>query len=284
MKQGAFLQNWATAAAIWTAILLLPAGRSLIWFSSSPAELPFYGLCWIVGLLWYGMQFRWWYPGISSQRQWTVVIALQVVLAVSLAAVYHYYAAATFAVTRPITLEQGEWQALESEGKVSFASGNSFVVFYLYLIHAGLGLLLVYREKLREKDKKASALQVKLATLQEQQRAALDADHFIVKTGSKQEFVRYAEICYITADGSYAALMCASGRKYLYRETITRLSELLGPYGFVRVHHSAIVATRCITGLQSLGFGNIGLMMQDGELVRVSRKYKEQVMSLTTER
>jgi two-component system, LytTR family, response regulator len=105
-------------------------------------------------------------------------------------------------------------------------------------------------------------------------------DRFVIKTGNKYDFLAYTDINYILANGTYATFVCHDGRKMLYRQTITNLSEILKDFGFVRIHHSAIVFSDNIKGLNRLPFGDIEVIMNDGVSVRVSRSYKNDLKKI----
>ncbi len=105
-------------------------------------------------------------------------------------------------------------------------------------------------------------------------------DRFVIKTGNKYDFLPFADVNYIIANGSYATLVCHDGHKFLYRETITKLSELLRDFGFIRIHHSAIVFGGNIKGLNRLPFGDLEVVMNDQTAIRVSRTYKNTVKKI----
>jgi two-component system LytT family response regulator len=105
----------------------------------------------------------------------------------------------------------------------------------------------------------------------------LPQDRITIKTGRNYEFIAFESIMYIKADGAYVEIHCRDGRKLLHRETITSLEQKLNSFNFIRIHHSTVVAARDIKGIHRLSFGNFELIMNDGNKLRVSRKYKEQV-------
>jgi two-component system LytT family response regulator len=97
---------------------------------------------------------------------------------------------------------------------------------------------------------------------------------FAVRVGRRVAFVRVADVQWIEADGDYATLHTGSNT-FLVRESLSRLSALLDPAHFLRVHRSAIVRLDCVSELQSLSNRDALLRLHDGTVLRASRTFIE---------
>jgi two-component system LytT family response regulator len=102
---------------------------------------------------------------------------------------------------------------------------------------------------------------------------------FTVRVGSRQVFVRTADISWIEADGDYAILH-AAGKRFMVRESLQRLSTQLDPAEFVRVHRSTIVRISELSEMRSLSNQDALLRLQDGTPLRASRTYIRQLRAL----
>nr|WP_253895441.1 LytTR family DNA-binding domain-containing protein [Corallococcus exercitus] len=105
------------------------------------------------------------------------------------------------------------------------------------------------------------------------------AARFEVRIGRRVVFVEAADVQWIEADGDYATLHVGE-RTYLLRESLSRLSHLLDPARFVRVHRSTIVRIDCVAELRALSNRDALLRLRDGTPIRASRTYIEPLLEL----
>lgn len=105
------------------------------------------------------------------------------------------------------------------------------------------------------------------------------AARFEVRIGKRVVFVDAVDVEWIEADGDYATLHVGE-RTYLLRESLSRLSQLLDPARFVRVHRSTIVRIDCVAELRALSNRDALLRLRDGTPVRASRTYIEPLREL----
>ncbi len=101
-----------------------------------------------------------------------------------------------------------------------------------------------------------------------------------VRRRGRTRFVAPAEIDWVAAEGSYARLHLGEQTELL-RRPLSRLAAELEPWGFVRVHRSALVNLDRVREIESAGHGDGRLVLADGTRVRLSRTYRrpfEQVM------
>ena len=93
---------------------------------------------------------------------------------------------------------------------------------------------------------------------------------FVVKSGTRIQFVDAAEIDWISAAGDYAELH-VNGAVHLLRETMAALETKLEPTRFARIHRSKIVNLSRIVEMRSVDNGEYIVKLRDGTQHRSSR-------------
>ncbi|MCB2113653.1 MAG: response regulator transcription factor [Parvularculaceae bacterium] len=84
-----------------------------------------------------------------------------------------------------------------------------------------------------------------------------------------------SEISYLSSEDYYTAIH-VSGRQYLSRTPLKTFEQTLARHGFVQVHRSSIVNIAWVTTKTALPGGDAELKMRSGDLVRLSRRYREE--------
>ena len=102
---------------------------------------------------------------------------------------------------------------------------------------------------------------------------------FVVRSASKVQLVRAADVEWIAGDGNYARLH-SSGRRHLVRETLKSVEARLDPHKFVRVHRSAIVNVDCVATFEPHVHGQYVLTMKDGARIISSRTHSAKLRML----
>jgi two-component system LytT family response regulator len=99
-----------------------------------------------------------------------------------------------------------------------------------------------------------------------------------IKAKGRILFIEPAQVVMAEANGNYVLLhqMCGS---YLLRESISALTEKLEPYGFIRIHRSALINSAFVESLEPAGDEYI-LTLKTGKEYTVSRTYKKNLKSL----
>ena len=100
-----------------------------------------------------------------------------------------------------------------------------------------------------------------------------------VKNKRRIVFVNPGDIVSIVAQGNYVLLQRESG-SYLLRESISGIAEKLEPYGFVRIHRSALVNRSWVEEIQPYRTGEYRLRLKGGKEFMVTRTYKKNLKSL----
>jgi two-component system, LytTR family, response regulator len=103
-------------------------------------------------------------------------------------------------------------------------------------------------------------------------------DRILVKSANRSVFVKLSDIEYMEAAGNYIRLHVGNER-HLVRETMTSLEEKVDPAHFVRIHRSTIVNLDRVKEFQPWFSGDYVVIMQSGARVKLSRGYREALMS-----
>lgn len=104
-------------------------------------------------------------------------------------------------------------------------------------------------------------------------------EKILVQTGNRLVTVVVADILRIEAEGDYATLVTAASH-HLSNYGISALEAKLDPRQFIRVHRSDIVNLNFIREIQKYP-SSYDVIMQNGDVVRVSRSYMDKIRELT---
>jgi len=100
-----------------------------------------------------------------------------------------------------------------------------------------------------------------------------------IKANGRIVFINPDDVIAVEAEGNYVSLQRRSD-SYLLRESISVMAEILKPYGFVRIHRSALVNSSSVEQIQSRPAGAYGLRTKGGKEYTVTRTYKNNLKSL----
>lgn len=103
-------------------------------------------------------------------------------------------------------------------------------------------------------------------------------DRFLVRSRGRMLFVRAEDVDWIGAKGNYSALHVGKAT-YLVRITLQVLEERLPPSRFVRIHRSTIVNLDRVAEMQPWSHGDLVVRLTDGTELRLSRRYKDRLVS-----
>jgi two-component system, LytTR family, response regulator len=101
-----------------------------------------------------------------------------------------------------------------------------------------------------------------------------------IKNNGRILFVNPGDVVAVQAEGNYVLLQRESD-SYLLRESISVVAEKLKPYGFIRIHRSALVNTAFVLEIKLYSTGKYGLRVKGGKEYAVTRGYKKNLQSLT---
>jgi two-component system LytT family response regulator len=99
----------------------------------------------------------------------------------------------------------------------------------------------------------------------------------LIRTGSRFELVRLAEVDWLEAAGNYVTLHLGR-RTPLLRRTLSGLEQQLDPARFRRIHRSLIVNLDRVKEIRPSAGGEYEAVLLDGTVLRVSRSYRENLL------
>ena len=124
--------------------------------------------------------------------------------------------------------------------------------------------------KLQNISRTQGQLNEVLATLRPMQNGTQYKERFILRDGTKDVLVHVGEIEWIEAADYYSCLH-AGGRKYMLRETIKQLVELLDPSRFVRIHRSVMVRIDQVREIHRDGEAEYFVVLTGGQRLKMSK-------------
>jgi DNA-binding LytR/AlgR family response regulator len=80
------------------------------------------------------------------------------------------------------------------------------------------------------------------------------------------------ELIAVEAQGNYVLLQRQTC-SHLFRRSISKIEETLGPYGFVRIHRSVLINSAHVEEVQSLFTGEHQVCIRSGKRYNVGRRY-----------
>ena len=101
-----------------------------------------------------------------------------------------------------------------------------------------------------------------------------------IKAKGRILFINPGDVVAVQAEGNYVSLQRESD-SYLLRESISRVAEKLKPYGFIRIHRSALVNTTFVAEIKRYSTGKCGLCVKGGKEYSVTGTYKKNLKPLT---
>ncbi|MDT0646284.1 LytTR family DNA-binding domain-containing protein [Zunongwangia sp. F260] len=98
-----------------------------------------------------------------------------------------------------------------------------------------------------------------------------------IKQGNKTMLLDPAEISYIIASGCYAEIF-TNNKKYVLRESLNNLEEMLDENIFFRIHRSTIVNLNHVKEIVHSEYSEIDARMTDDKLLHISKSNKKQFL------
>lgn len=98
-----------------------------------------------------------------------------------------------------------------------------------------------------------------------------------IKQGNKTALVDPNDILYIQASGYYAEIFVES-KKYVLRESLNNLEEILDKQIFVRIHRSTIANLNFVDEIIHSDYSEIDAKMTDGKLLHISKSHKKEFL------
>ena len=130
----------------------------------------------------------------------------------------------------------------------------------------------------REKGERAAKLIEALPQLQKL--SSPGRPMIAIKAKGRILFISPGDVVAVQAEGNYVSLQRESD-SYLLRESISMVAEKLKPYGFIRIHRSALVNTSFVVEIKPYSAGKYGLRVKGGKEYALTSGYKKNLKPLT---
>jgi DNA-binding LytR/AlgR family response regulator len=130
----------------------------------------------------------------------------------------------------------------------------------------------------RAKAERAAKLIDALPQLQKLSRP--DHPMIAIKAKGRILFINPGDVVAVQAEGNYVSLQRESD-SYLLRESISMVADKLKPYGFIRIHRSALVNTSFVVEIKPYSTGKCGVRVKGGKEYTVTSSYKKNLKPLT---
>lgn len=176
-------------------------------------------------------------------------------------------------------------QRLDEMPRIIFSTAYDRYALQAFEVHAVDYLLKPYtRERFRQAIMRlgsGEAVQPGLRSLTESllSTASPFPEKILVQTGQRLITVTVSDIVWIEAEGDYSKLITPKGN-HLSNLGISELERKLNPQQFIRVHRSAIINLNAVREIQKQ-VSSYDVIMQNGDVVRVSRSYMDNIRKLT---
>lgn len=174
---------------------------------------------------------------------------------------------------------------LDEIPQIIFSTAYDQYALQAFEVHAVDYLLKPYtRERFAQAVQRVNNVNSNLQKIQPLAESLLTAataypEKILVQTGNRLVTVAVADIQRIEAEGDYSMLVTATG-KHLSNYGISSLETKLDPRQFIRVHRSDIISLHYVREIQKYP-SSYDVIMQNGDVVRVSRSYMDKIRELT---
>lgn len=91
-------------------------------------------------------------------------------------------------------------------------------------------------------------------------------------------FVKTGDIIRCESEGPYTHFHLSNGKKLTISKNLKEYEELLGDFGFVRVHHSHLVNFSKVVRLEKTDGGS--LVMENNDHIPIAQRKKDQIMEM----
>lgn len=102
-----------------------------------------------------------------------------------------------------------------------------------------------------------------------------------IKASGRILFLDPAEIVTVEAQRNYVLVYRMSGSDLLLRESLSAAAEKLLPYGFLRIHRSAVINAVFVEEIHACTTGDFILRIKGGKEFHVSRTFKKNLRYIT---
>lgn len=103
----------------------------------------------------------------------------------------------------------------------------------------------------------------------------------IVKDSGHIHVIKVEDLAWVGGAGNYVELhMINRQRSILHRDTMSSMEKSLKTFGFSRIHKSSLVNLNAISELKTRDNGDYDVILENGDSLHLSRRYKQNLSSL----
>ena len=103
--------------------------------------------------------------------------------------------------------------------------------------------------------------------------------NIVLRSGPELIRLNTSNINSIEAAGDYMCFNCNGGKTHVIRKTMKQLQDELNPDQFIRIHRSNMINKNKITQVTSDINGEVIVILNSGQVLKVSRRYKARIAS-----
>ena len=131
-----------------------------------------------------------------------------------------------------------------------------------------------------ESTRRLQELSGQLDALKQARTETIEIRHIWLRRGSEMVRLDVDQLDWVQAEGEY--IRFHSGRdSYLERGSLTDMAALLEPFGFARVHRSAVVNPARLASVERKRWGGLVLHLASGASIPVGKTYRDAARALT---
>lgn len=159
--------------------------------------------------------------------------------------------------------------------RVSFGFQQDFLLLFVaYLTIFAFAYGLDYFLRFRQRDEQVQILQGQQVHAETKHKEILT-----VKDGSQLKNIPFTEIQYLEAFDNYIKIHTEL-KTFLTRGTLKSMEKALTSSQFIRIHRSFIVNKEQVQSADRLQNGDVNLHLQSGQVLRMSRTYRQKLALL----
>jgi DNA-binding LytR/AlgR family response regulator len=132
----------------------------------------------------------------------------------------------------------------------------------------------------REAGRRLTELSGQLDALKRARAGQGGERHLWVRRGSETLRLDVGQVDWVEAEGEYVRFH-AGTESYLERGSLTETASLLAPFGFARVHRSAVVNPERVASVERKRWGDLVLHLTTGVTIPVGKTWRDAARRLT---
>ena len=108
-----------------------------------------------------------------------------------------------------------------------------------------------------------------------------EEQQIVLKDAGRIKVLTLDEISWVGGAGNYVELHLENDdRPVLHRQTLSSMEQQLSPFGFIRIHRSALIKRQAIREIRPTDNGDYIVTLKCGKNLNLSRRYKQNMQEL----